>query len=807
MANVTLSQEDLRAAEAFLEAVLVEAFPDADYSRGSALRDHVINALAVIVGAMRGEATRIRYATSFDTIGLLEDPNERLAAAQALAANWFVTPRAGTRVRGVVTIHFTRRVDGRITPAVVFAKTAGLRFRLDQATDYTFLASDLLPNLDSAGAVTDYVLRVPVVAEFVGNAYAVSAGLFAATTPFSTALSFVENESAFGQATEPETAEELLARVPDAITVRDLNSARSITAVLQDTFSEITDVYVAGMGQPELRRDVYDLAGPMTQFHVGGATDVYVNMPVAPERMYQATVGTQFIDGRPAITAFKDPDIADLRTVVRPGDVLRIYNAGSSEPRLYLIETVKAAYLRVQERQPFSQELPTPSRDGATFNTGTVTAPNLLQNVNAQFTTGDVGAYIRITRSVAGNEGTYRISAVNPTTSTVTLDTAALVDEGTPNFDFEVYTRVVEYSIGSNAGAYDDRVSRRFTGEFTRVISEPGVIVLPTDPMYLIRSVSVLSPGDPDADPLTGEVTFPIRTNVTPTRQSGAQLEYQVEVVNPLYGHSGEQLSMLRVGWAPYLTGAQATLSGARVFTASSAVFSDSDVGATLRILNAFFPANRGEFLIESRLSATQVVLSNPRDVTWTPAAERRLSWEVNRTAKYDGYVCRVVYDTVAGFSAVSTFLGQSASRVSCASTLGKAYSPVYLGIDIRYRLKRNAQEVPAVRELRQAIVDFINAYPAEDTIDVSDIVAEFHNTNPDLIGSVELPMTIRYTLYAPDGRAIPYATQDAVVIDAAKSTAVTAAERLDDPLLLGVSDNTVRYLTYFDLITVTRVV
>lgn len=806
MANVTLSQEDVRAAEAFLEGVLVEAFPDADFSKGSATRDHVIGALAMIVGVMRGEATRIRYATSFDSIGLLQSADERLAAARALAANWFITPKTGTRVRGVVTLHFSQRVSGKIATTTVFAKTSGIRFKLDQSTAYLFDAADMLPNLSVDGSVTDYILRVPVIAEFVGNAFAISEGVFAAVTAFNAAFTYAENEEAFATATEPETAEQLRERVADAITVRDLNSARSINAVLREEFPEVSNVYVAGMGQPEQRRDIYDLAGARTQFHLGGHTDVYVSLPVATERVFQGVVGAQFIDARTAITAFRDPTVRDMRSLVSVGDVLRIYNALASEPRLYLITQVYKDYVRVQRRQPFPAERPMYSRNAITFNTGIITAPDTLTNVNAQFVASDVGRYIRVTRSVGGNAGTYQIIAVNTATSSVTLNTNALVSESTPDFDFEIYENVVEYSIGTNDGVYDDKVSHRFTGEFTRRISESGVLVLPQDPLYLIRSVKVLNAADVDADPLTGEVEFPVRKNVVPVRASGDQLQYFVSADDPELGHSAQQLSTLRLGWAPYLTGTQASVNTSGVLTASSAVFTDADVGATLRLVNAFWPDSRGDFEIQSRINGTQVQLIDPANPSWSPQSERRLSWELGRASKYDGFVCRVTYDTVAGFSGVSSYVADDLNRVSCANTVVKAYSPVYLSFDIRYRLRRNAETTPDEDAIRSAMVSFVNTYPTDDTIDVSDIVTAFHNTNPDLIGNVELPLTITYTLFAPDGRYIPYATQDMVTIDVNKSTAVTPDEILTDPLSLGISDQTVRYLTTTSLITITRI-
>jgi len=120
---------------------------------------------------------------------------------------------------------------------------------------------------------------------------------------------------------------------------------------------------------------------------------------------------------------------------------------------------------------------------------------------------------------------------------------------------WDLLSRVVEYSIGSNSPAYDNRVSRRLSGQFTKTIQQAGRILLPAKPTYLIRDVYITDDTDPDLS-VTGRITFLTRVNTTPAKPQvnpgdpldPALLQYQVTCHNPEESQSGYQVMELVVG-------------------------------------------------------------------------------------------------------------------------------------------------------------------------------------------------------------------------------------------------------------------
>lgn len=806
MAELIITDADRATAEAFMEEVVTELFPDADFSPGSVTRDHTIGALGAMVAYLRGEARRTRLATSLATAGQLTDPDDRAQAVDNIVANWFLSRREGTFVRGVATVHFSQSHDGAVPTTATFTRAAGVRFVLDSNVPYTYGTSDLSPRTDATGEIVDYTLRVPVVAENPGTTYEVEAGVFAGFTQFNSFVTFVENESAFVGATDVETPEELIERAPEAISVRDLNSARSINAVLRDQFGDIDRVVTLGMQDAGMRRDVLDLFTPEIVIHLGGHIDAYATTPIVEQRVIEGTVGSTFTDARLEVSLFRDDAVTDWRDLnVVVGDVILHDNAAPNEPTQYTILEVTKHYLRVSTQQSFPDVRPVIERDDEVFTDGSIVgAAETLASVDASFTAEDVGRWLRITGSGAGNDGDHLILSVDVATSTATLDADLDTETGV---NFQILTNVVRYSIGNVGPSYANKVALTTTGKFTRDYQEVGRILLPQEPIYLIRSVEILDDSDPDADPITGRVVFPNRVNEQPTAQSGDDLEFRVEVKNPLEIHSERQMVTLDLGYAPEASGANGSFNGSDEFTAPSATFADpDDVGKRIRVLDAVIGTNRGEFEILSVDSPTQVTVDDPDDVSWGSTAEGGLSWELTNQHKYDELVCRVTYDTMLNFEAIAAFVSNRNRRVQCADTLLRGFHPVYVGFSMQYRLRSNLVQTPSQTEIRQALVSFINEFPADEVLHASDIVASVHSEFDGQIDSVTLPLLVTYDLLAPDGRVIPYETTDAVRLDSTKLASASAIERLEDPVEVGVTDDNVRYLTTSDFILLTEV-
>jgi hypothetical protein len=814
VADIVITDEDRSAAEAFMQSFLEDLFPDADFARGSITRDHTIGAVAAVVSFFRAEARNTRSATSLRSAEDLEGV-DFTQAVENIVANWFVTRREGTRVRGIVTLSFSNPHDGFIPATANFIKATGVVFFPDSTTGIAFASQDLSPRTDSTGEIIDYTLDIPVVAAAAGTIYQITAGPFASFTQFDAFLVSVENANAFTGGGDAETAEELLRRVPGAISVRDLNSDRSIQAVLEEEFPEIERMLVIGMAEAGMQRDVLQLLAPEIIIHLGGYIDVYISTEIVEQRTFEAVVGGVFSDPRLEITLFRDATVDDWRDFnVVAGDVLRIQNAGSSEAALYHLRAVTKHYLMVSAKQAFPAVRPIALRldeDGnQTHFTGgvTVSATNTITLAAADFTQDDVGKYVRITVAPTPSAvGDYQISSVDEPTETATLvamlPSVILGDDG--GVEFDLFEDLVLYSIGDSSPSYENKIATASTGEFSRDYQEVGHVLLPGEPIYLIREVSILDPADPDANALTGRVVFPNRANIDPAPLEGDLLEYRMSVKNPLEHQSSRQLATIDIGYAKEQEGANGVLNNSDRFTDAGALFTAGDVGKRIRILDAVLDNNRGEFEIATFVGPNTVDLLDPDNGGWSSLAETRLNWELTHEHKYDGKTMRVVYDTIVNFDVVDSFVSERSRRVVCADTLTRGYHPAYLEFELVYRIAENATDIASEDEIKAFLTDFINAFPSNDVIHASDIVTAVQS-NFGEIGSIRLPITISYNLLAPDGRSIPYVTQDAVELDVARLASPAPADRLEDPEELGVVDDNVRYLTDEDLITLTLV-
>lgn len=810
MATIEIDAQDVQRAKRFLVSFLQEQIEDADFSPGSVTHDHTVGALAAIYAYLRAELERSRQLASPRRIVEIEDDEEYNQGVLNLLSTLFITQSAGTRVRGTATLHFSQPHDGAIPLSTRFVYTDNVVFELDATASFTYSSDDFYPNVAPDGSIADYILRVPVIAREVGAAYRVQAGTFAAVTRFSVYQTYAEFEEDLAGGAEPATAEELLATAGTAISTRDLTSKRSIEFLLTNQFPAIDRLLVYGMGDAGMLRDIHADPHAFYKVHRGGYVDIYVGLPLETSRLYEATVGASFVDTRDKVVLFRDDDVDDWRAVVQPGAVIRIYNASTTEPTLYLVRDIARDFLRVEPYQPFPSARPAILRDGASFSVGFITAPNKLVNINARFSSNDIGKWVRIEGATnAANNGVFQIIDVDAGIDEATLDTSALVTESGTGFTFTLYDGIVDYSVGDNQPDYNNMVSRRTTGAFSRDYSRSGEIIMPFAPFYVIRSVEVYAPTDPAANP-SGYVEF-TRTSKLPEYAENGGLEYQVVIDNPREAYSNRQFARVILHTEPIASGDGGTLSALNRLTVPATLGigpfdAATHVGKTITLSNAFYPNNRGEFLVSAVLSTTIVELTNPRDASWVATAEGRLSWELAWPDRFDDQLCRVIYDAPQGFDAVAAYAQDTTRRNGAADPLVKAFIPVYIGFELRYGVRNNATDLLDEEGAKQALVEFINNFPVDDVIDVTDITTAFQNFAPEVIGNIELPVRVTYSVYAPDGRVAPFETEDRVILTGAKSTAVYDEEALGDALGLGITDENVRYLSTTALITLTQV-
>lgn len=121
----------------------------------------------------------------------------------------------------------------------------------------------------------------------------------------------------------------------------------------------------------------------------------------------------------------------------------------------------------------------------------------------------------------------------------------------------------VEYTIGNNYPAFDNKVARGPLTTITtsRAFSEFNSVMLPPGPVYRVKRAEIINaPGayDPYRDLVTGTVMFTERANapVTSTPTPGSDLAYHVSTKSLNNAQSNQAITMLQVGWpAANLTG------------------------------------------------------------------------------------------------------------------------------------------------------------------------------------------------------------------------------------------------------------
>ena len=827
---ITITNADRIEAENIMEQFLVDKFnTDADFSKGSALRDLAINAMAYTFAFLKKERDYIRARQSLLLLGTLTGTDVDDAVDEILS-NWFITRKTGRKSRGKVTVYISQNVSVSVPVTALFYKTTGLTFAPDTATTLSIREEDLFPIRNSNGTILTYGFSIPVIATGFGAEYDIDPGPFADYTRFSPYIIRVENQNQFSGGAGTETTEEMLERSSTAVTERSLNSPRAIDAVLRNEFSDLDAVSSIGYGDSEMIRDLVAEEATGTRIHAGGCTDVFLRMPITEGKVFTGTVGGEFTDPRPHVTSFRD-DTVDNFSEVQIGEILEIYNnAPSSEANRYVVKAVSPFGIEVSPRSAFPGIRPTVEvgySDGSVVGGNAEFASTLhdfveieveftedgrvgpgqstvssLRSNSYLFVSDDIGKWINITGSTLGNNGIWHIVAVNEGPNSAELrnsygsppefdaedsldwdlllstdhekfvriygslesanngiwriqevidtHTVRLINAvwGYPSFTaataltWQLCTKVVEYSVGGNSPFYNDRISRRYSGKFTSIVQYDGCVMLPGEPIYQVKDVSFAD----ELNPYRGSddrVTFPNRSNSTPVFFTTSELSSLEYQV--LCQNPGESQS----GWQRMLV----------------------DVG---------WPDGIG--LHESK-------------------------------NYFNGKSLRVTYDTLTGYDAVWVFMVDGDRRVLCGSVIPRGLHPIYVSLSIRYSLSKNAAEGLDETLAKQALVNYIIDSRADDPVDLSDLMYFLRSECP-VIGYIE-PFDIYYDLIAPDGRVVHYKTKDIIsldsslIIDPATGFIPNPGTKpeliLQDPLGLGVSTNTVRYLSLIDLITFTQ--
>jgi hypothetical protein len=253
MPEINITEKDLSDSENFLTEFLTEKVPEADFSRGGAMRDLAIKAFTYVYAYLRGEIDRVVARQSLLRIQQeLTDADDISQAVDEILSNWFETRKTGLEARMTARLHFSERRSVSIPLASKFWRTNALIFYVDDTVDpYVIPEDQLFPVYDSRGILIDYLAEIPLRAAQSGAAYIQDPGRFLRVqVPGGLQyLSYAEHLEKSSGGTDSETSEEMIARAETAITVRNLINNRSCDAVLQEVFPEIENTLTVGMAK------------------------------------------------------------------------------------------------------------------------------------------------------------------------------------------------------------------------------------------------------------------------------------------------------------------------------------------------------------------------------------------------------------------------------------------------------------------------------------------------------------------------------------------------------------------------------
>jgi hypothetical protein len=339
MATVTIDAQALADADAFLTAFLVEKIPDADFSQGSVIRDFVVTAVAYIFAYLEQERKATRDQQSLLALSTKTDDESIQDAVNALLSNWFINRKTGQTARLSATLHFSSASDVTLAPTTRFFRTTDLVYVPDTTTGYVIPASSLTPTFNTNNVVIEYTVNINLVAQKVGTSYNVPSGKFIGADLFNPFFTFAENQSAIQGGKDIESTADLLLRAPTAISVRNLVNARSIDTVLREGFAGISRVLPIGFGDPEMLRDFSSESVTRLRMHVGGFTDIYVQLPVS-EVVETGPLGGVYTRPDNVIAVFNDTSANFLASpAVAKGDILRVVSGLPDSPREYIINS------------------------------------------------------------------------------------------------------------------------------------------------------------------------------------------------------------------------------------------------------------------------------------------------------------------------------------------------------------------------------------------------------------------------------------------------------------------------------------
>jgi len=238
-----------------------------DVSDGSVIGHVLIRVLSYILQPISDEVDNVIIGQSVQSIQELDNPDAfDEDAVDALVSNLFVSRKEGSKSSGTVRIYYYTPQEVSVEP-YIYSFLSSKGFRFFNTDTIAMSANEMAVNRSG----NFYYIDVAVEAENEGLEFNLDTGDITTFEFKPSVVASVTNVSAFsGTGTARETNTDLINRVKDSVSVRDLVIGKGAITTLLEEFETLTEIQPVGFADPEMMRDIKDNA------HVGGYADIYV---------------------------------------------------------------------------------------------------------------------------------------------------------------------------------------------------------------------------------------------------------------------------------------------------------------------------------------------------------------------------------------------------------------------------------------------------------------------------------------------------------------------------------------------------
>lgn len=289
----TLDADLVQQNHALLRQLMQELNPNIDVLRG-VLDDH-LNYL----GAILDTAVETNVSLSERSRSLLEITKSPALAddeiVDSVLSNFRITRKTGTKASGNVTIVVSKLSSVTIAKNTTLTAN-GLQFRTTNAFVAKTTVNNVIEETDRLLTPTvngnySFIVDVEALAEGQESRLAKDTTLTLSSPPLNFVEAYVTSD--FQEGEDPETNEELLARLDEGVTSAVMAGRASMLATITSfsEFSRIVSSSIIGMGQPEMLRDkhwIFPIGG-------GGRVDWYIR-PQQQANLTAVTVEATLIE-------------------------------------------------------------------------------------------------------------------------------------------------------------------------------------------------------------------------------------------------------------------------------------------------------------------------------------------------------------------------------------------------------------------------------------------------------------------------------------------------------------------------------